>query len=453
MKPSVDFLQSVVRYLSKGKLYEEGHPTLESALDDVTKALRHAQVQNPTATFSFLGGEVLFNEVPVAELNGWGWAYRFAERGIERIEIAPDVEREEVSRFLQFLAERMEREPEELEELAVVVEEDGEEGDGDAAEETAGGEAVATGEVAAEGEEEPEEEEGEGAREDEPFPHIRFGRLKLRGERGGAGGDHTGRGGRLDLGAEGSTVGSLHEGAADEGRVRLSDALAVVESLAVAMRSAESIVAPFLELQDSRRYTAAHCMNVSILAMSLAEELGWMSPRVRAVGTAGLLHDVGKVRVPTEILDKPGELTEEEWAEIRRHPVEGCKILLESDARLEVAAVVAYEHHMNFDGSGYPERPGGREPTEESRLVQVCDLYDAVRARRGYKSPYPAEQAASILEDAIGEELDPDFARPFLEMIQRWDPSEFLEEEGAPEGAAAAAGIAPGEPAIPDRLE
>lgn len=421
MKPSADFLQAVVRYLSKTKLYEAGHPTLEQALDAVMKALQYAQVESSgAASFSFLGGEVLFNDVPVAELNGWDWAYRFADRDVERIEIGPGVEREEIRRFLEEVARRMERPPSELEELAPVV--------GD--EETAEG-----------------REDGEEDVEDDPYPHIRFGPLKLRGERPGTSEDRSGPGGRIELDGEARSVAALHEAAASEGAVRISEALTVVESLTAAMRSAEDIVTPFMELAGSRRYTAAHCMNVSILAMALAEEVGSPSGRVRAVGMAGLLHDLGKARVPAEILDKPGELTDEEWARIRRHPVEGCRILMEGPSRLEVPAVVAFEHHINPEGSGYPDRWFQRETTPETRLVQVCDFYDAVRARRGYKAPYPAGKAASLLEEEIGTKLDPEFARPFLEMIERWDPAEFLAEGPGPDRSADT-GTEEGEPAF-----
>ena len=148
-------------------------------------------------------------------------------------------------------------------------------------------------------------------------------------------------------------------------------------------------------------------MNVAVLAMALAEALELGSAQVRAVGVAGLLHDLGKVRVPKEVLLKPGKLTDAERAEIQRHPAEGARILLAGDQPLDLAAVVAYEHHLMMDGSGYPCRHSQRDTHYGSRLVHVCDVYDALRTRRPYRDAWESETALEYIQQRAGLEFDP----------------------------------------------
>ena len=118
---------------------------------------------------------------------------------------------------------------------------------------------------------------------------------------------------------------------------------------------------PLLQLKEFDQYTTTHSLNVAVLAMGLAEQLGAGQAEVRAFGVAGLLHDIGKVRIPLDVLTKPGKLTDEERLVINRHPVDGARILLQSHDDLEVAAAVAYEHHVMLDGGGYPAMHYRRE--------------------------------------------------------------------------------------------
>src|SRR5690606_9202726 len=128
---------------------------------------------------------------------------------------------------------------------------------------------------------------------------------------------------------------------------RLAEAEAIVRSLSVAMHGEQAFVIPLLRLKEYDQYTTTHSLNVSTLAMALAEYLGMGPAAVRALGTAGLLHDLGKVTVPDEILNKPGKLTDRERTIMNRHPVEGARKILETEQFLDLAAVVAYEHHMH----------------------------------------------------------------------------------------------------------
>jgi HD-GYP domain-containing protein (c-di-GMP phosphodiesterase class II) len=187
---------------------------------------------------------------------------------------------------------------------------------------------------------------------------------------------------------------------------------------------------------------------VSILAMALAEFLGLGARDVRAFGVAGLLHDLGKVRIPKEILTKPGRLTEAEFAVMKRHPVDGARLIIESDRQLDLAAVVAYEHHVMLNGGGYPCMHYGRECHHASKLVHICDVYDALRTKRPYRDAWTAEATLEHITTRAGTEFDPDLVRAFTAMMQKWegrvavvdDQTAVMPEEPAPPAAAASQG-------------
>ena len=142
---------------------------------------------------------------------------------------------------------------------------------------------------------------------------------------------------------------------------------------------------------------------------------------VRSLGFAALLHDLGKVCIPLEILNKPGVLDDAERQVVERHPGVGARILLESRGVIDLAAVVAYEHHVMIKGGGYPHLPNARGAEYASRLVHVSDVYDALRTRRPYREAWGSEQALHYIESRAGLEFDPAIVRPFTSMMRRWD--------------------------------
>jgi HD-GYP domain-containing protein (c-di-GMP phosphodiesterase class II) len=153
--------------------------------------------------------------------------------------------------------------------------------------------------------------------------------------------------------------------------------------------------------------------------MALAEELQHVPRDVRALGIAGLLHDLGKVRVPPEILTKPGELTPEEREILERHPAEGARIILNSDKTLGLQAAVAYEHHVMINGGGYPNRHFKRDCHYASTLVHVCDVFDALHTDRPYRPAWSSVDAIAYIERRSGTEFDPLIAEAFASMMRR----------------------------------
>jgi putative nucleotidyltransferase with HDIG domain len=196
---------------------------------------------------------------------------------------------------------------------------------------------------------------------------------------------------------------------------------AVVRSLAVVMHAERAMTLPLLELKEFDQYTTTHAMNVSVLAMALGEHLGVGPVMARSLGFAGLLHDLGKIRIPIEILNKPGRLTPEERLVIEAHPVEGARILLGGREPMEPAALVAYEHHLMLDGGGYPRLHYPRLAQYSSRIVHVCDVYDALRTRRPYRDAWESERVLGYIGERAGAEFDPAIAAGFEAMMRAYD--------------------------------
>ena len=186
------------------------------------------------------------------------------------------------------------------------------------------------------------------------------------------------------------------------------EAEAVAHSLYVSMRLDSAVVVPQLPLHAMNEYNAVHGINVALLAMAAAEQLQLEEQAVRAIGLAGLLADIGMVRVPVDVLAKAEQLNEEERAIVTRHPVDGATIIVEADASLDLAAVVAYEHHIKADGTGYPALTYPRASHRIARLIAVCDTYHALRSPRPFRDPWPADIIFSFLQQRSGFDFDPE---------------------------------------------
>jgi HD-GYP domain-containing protein (c-di-GMP phosphodiesterase class II) len=184
------------------------------------------------------------------------------------------------------------------------------------------------------------------------------------------------------------------------------EAEAVGHSLYVSMRLDGQTTVPHVPLHDMKDYNAVHGISVALMAMGAAEWLRYEESAVRAIGLAGLLHDIGMVRVPIEVLAKTENFTEAERQMVTRHPIDGATIITEADAALDLAAVVAYEHHIKPDGTGYPSLAFPRRPHRISSLIGVCDVYHALSSPRPFREAWPAEIVFSFLQQRSGFDFD-----------------------------------------------
>jgi putative nucleotidyltransferase with HDIG domain len=170
-------------------------------------------------------------------------------------------------------------------------------------------------------------------------------------------------------------------------------------------------------LKTADDYTYMHSVAVCALMIALAKQLGLDAEQTRSAGIAGLLHDLGKAAMPMEVLNKPGKLTDEEFAIIKSHPEEGHRMLLAGSGVDPVALDVVLHHHEKTDGSGYPMRLKDAEISQFAKMGAVCDVYDAITSNRPYKSGWdPAESLRKMAEWTKGH-FDPTIFQAFVKSL------------------------------------
>ena len=169
-------------------------------------------------------------------------------------------------------------------------------------------------------------------------------------------------------------------------------------------------------LKTADDYTYMHSVAVCALMIALARQLGLDDDATRQAGMAGLLHDLGKALMPPEILNKPGKLTDEEFAVMKTHPAEGHKLLLEGHGVSDVMKDVCLHHHERMDGNGYPEGLGGDQISLFARMGAVCDVYDAVTSNRPYKAGWDPAESIKRMAEWEGH-FDPKVFQAFVKSL------------------------------------
>lgn len=163
-------------------------------------------------------------------------------------------------------------------------------------------------------------------------------------------------------------------------------------------------------------YTNGHSGRVAAYSKEIARRYGYDEKQQEKIFVMGLLHDVGKIGVPDEVINKPGRLTDEEFACIKKHPAIGYKILSNIKEMPELSAGARF-HHERYDGNGYPEGISGFDIPEVARIIAVADAYDAMTSNRSYRGVLPQEKVRDEIEKGKGTQFDPQFADIMLEMI------------------------------------
>ena len=181
------------------------------------------------------------------------------------------------------------------------------------------------------------------------------------------------------------------------------------------------------KMRNSDEYTSEHCMSVCILAIAFGRYLGMNEKELNDLGLCGLLHDVGKIQIPDEILNKPARLTSDEWAVMMRHAAHGRDLLLSTSNILSVAVDVAYAHHERIDGNGYPRGLKGAAIPTYARIIAVVDTYDAVTADRCYAPGMPTTDALRILYESRDTHFDGHLVDSFMKMIGLYPPGTIIE--------------------------
>jgi len=177
-------------------------------------------------------------------------------------------------------------------------------------------------------------------------------------------------------------------------------------------------------LRSMDEYTYTHSTNICLLNLAQARLLGIEGPLLNEIGIAAMLHDVGKMFISPQILSKAGQLTEEEWQIMQQHPRLGAEYLLNTPGVPRLAVVTAFEHHMRYDGAGYPKTSHPWRQNLCSYMTAISDTYDAMRTHRAYEESLNLDQITNIMLDLAGTKLHPQLTCSFLQVLNR------LEQEG-----------------------
>src|SRR5207247_5630043 len=184
-------------------------------------------------------------------------------------------------------------------------------------------------------------------------------------------------------------------------QVRIDHAL----ELGHAYRGAAMLLGDVVEARDA--YAGSHSRDVVTLVLDVAGRLGLDAREKRAAEVAGLLHDIGKIKIPGEIINKPGKLTDEEWAIMKTHTVEGERLLSQIGGILGNVGRIVRSCHEDWDGTGYPDGLEAENIPLVARIVRACDAFSAMTTDRSYRKARPVEEAVAELQRCSGTDFDP----------------------------------------------
>ena len=354
------------------QLYAPNHPIVSRNLEALGDALRSLHEHDATVVIGILGEEMIVGDLPMSKASSTMGELirRFRALGIERITIARKVSLDELNAFAQKFGQ--------LEKTHI----------GDALKEAAA---------------------------QLESPNIRVGRVTL-DERVPQ--EETDASTIRKMYAEAVSVASMvWESARTDASPDPSAAQSMIDGLAQAVVQNRSALMALTALKDYDNYTFTHMVNVSILTMAQARGLGVEGPLLREFGLASLMHDIGKVKTPSEILNKPDKLTDEEFAIMKRHVVDGAEILRGTPDIPALAPVVAFEHHLRVDGTGYPHGVTRPNLNLATMLCGIADVYDAMRSQRKYQQAFPSERILAVLQRNDGKQFDQNLIRRFVQLL------------------------------------
>ena len=362
-----ELLRRLAASVRSAQLYSPGHPIIARNLESLSAAFQMLHSLQPAVTIGLVGDEVIVDDMPMARAETLGpFVRRLQQSGVERITVDRGVTLEGITEFLA---------------------------------------AITTVDM-------------RGADNDRAFPeiaHIRVGRVTVEERIEGSLTDMATIK-RLYNDAV-SVAGDVWDSAQTEGRPDATAARSMIDGLAQAVAQNRNALLALTTLKNYDNYTFTHMVNVSILTMGQARGLGIDGPLLREFGVAALMHDIGKVRTPLEILNKPDRLNEHEFAIMRRHVVDGAEILRMTPDVPALAPVVSFEHHLRFDGSGYPAGVTRSSLNIGTMLCSIADVYDAMRSQRRYQQAFPTDRILAVLKGNDGSQFDQHLVRRFVQLI------------------------------------
>ncbi|MCG8430414.1 MAG: HD domain-containing protein [Candidatus Omnitrophica bacterium] len=382
-----DAFRALLGALQIAKLYKLDHPRLQKAVEKAHACLTAAIGTRDSIVFGIIGEELTCENEIFFELSSSAKQAMdfFKSKGVERMVFSRGVVQDELMEFIRYLAAPKDQVLPPIERYL----------------EAKGVRNLAAGTIKVASATENEEKKTGTRGEDTP---AQVYEASLSGVSGGLSGVMSGE--VVDALSLRHGVGNILEG--------------------LALKSDE-----FLKLVTLKRYhptTFVHLLNVATLSMFCASRLGFSREDTLELGIAGLFHDVGKLRLSRGILSKTGSLSNEEFAQIHSHTVFGAETLLEYVDTLGILpVVVAYEHHLKLDLSGYPRSSFNQKPHIASCIVSVCDVYDALNQRRSYKSDFAPDTVYAIMQKDKGRAFEPGILDKFFSFVGGWPVGCLLE--------------------------
>lgn len=216
-------------------------------------------------------------------------------------------------------------------------------------------------------------------------------------------------------------VKEVMEGVKNQKVVHIRKAKRLMQNAVNAIMQDDSALLGLANIKNYDEYTFNHSVNVAVFAIAIGQRIGIPKKHLSHLGMAGLFHDIGKTKVPKEILNKAGKLNPEEWEVIRTHPVVGTEIVLRMKEWGELSTRMingAFEHHLRYDLSGYPKLTRKRKVTLFGRIITLADFYDALGRPRAYnRFPYVSEKILGLMMERSGKDFDPVLVKVLVNMI------------------------------------
>ena len=360
-----DLVRKLAAAIRSAQLYATGHPIVVRSVSALIESLTVIHASSSSLAIGIVGEDLVVGDIPVprAAENMGELMRRLQQAGVERIAIDRGVETTELTQLISTLAAA---DPNRVSAL--------------------------TG-----------------------LKHIRVGRLQVEKRVEAPAGDMATIKRLYDDAV--TVAGRLWETAQVEGKPDPNAGRGIVDSLAQAVAQNRTALLALTALKNYDDYTFTHMVNVSILTMGQARGLKIEGALLREFGLSALMHDIGKVKTPTEILNKPDKLDEREFEIMKRHTVDGAEILRRTPEMPTLAPIVAFEHHLRLDGTGYPNGVKRGQLNLATMLCGVADVYDAMRSQRSYQQAFPTDRILAVLQRNDGRQFDQNLVRRFSQLV------------------------------------
>src|SRR6266540_2290357 len=370
---SVQLYDDLVRRLAaavrSATLYSPSHPLVQRGVDALAARCAAITQKRESIVIGFIGDEVVVNagRLPKSAAALVGFARDMREREIEKVTLQRGVTKEELRTFIFELPDRRATLP-----LAARLQQKG-------------------------------------------VSRIAIGRLTIEKED-----DDTGTGimgARKIYGTAVETAQQLWDQAKAGDKPDPGAARKIIDSLAKLVGGDRTSLLALTALKRYDNYTFTHMVNVSVLSMAQARSLNMDGTLLREFGFAALMHDIGKVETPQEVLNNPGKLSKEEFEIMQRHVVDGAHILRRTPEMPALAPIVAFEHHLKQDLSGYPENIGSRKLNLCTQIVSIADVFDALRSNRPYRQGLASARIRAIMSEQDNPAFNQRLLRRFINLI------------------------------------